>query len=460
MIGLMKSAFKGKEKRKEVVFRSFGEKNGGEGNLSPSSYHNCDFRGGVLRGGIGLKKCLNENGEHLAMSMTVSAGAPHAFFVTQNKDGAQANTTAIYLVGTDGYLYLRRDNGTSWQRILIGNNVEHCAMKNEGKAIYNFFCGAKTVHTTLDGIVFRTLFTEENVGGCVCNKRYFLLGKNGDLFYTAALDPLDTDTEDPNGAGRIYLPIQYGAPVGIKEYCGAVYIFFEKGICKLTVSANPRENVVKEIAYHGGNICLRGQAVTSNGVIFLASEGAYYLRNDRVERICEHLSIGPCATNKNCGVGYCEELVIFSYYKEKDGAQELCRLVLYADGKDGYFSEAYGALSGNEYAYVNGKFYCYAKDNVGIQHKNNPFFTSEEVDFATKKNKRLKTLLVKGEGSVSIGVKCGERECVYPLVFKNGIAKIKLREKGKSFSFHFYLNAGSLVSGMKIEYVTEGKYDD
>lgn len=456
MIGLVKNAFKGKEKRGEFIFHSFGEKEYGKGNLFPASYHNCDFRGGVIRGGIGLKKYLNENGEHLAMSMTVNAGAPHTFFVTLNKDGVQANTTGIYLVGTDGYLHLRRDDGSPWKRISIGNNVEHCAMRNEKKAVYNFFCGAKTVYSTQDGAVFKNMFTIENVGGCVCNKRYFLLSKSGDLHYTAVLDPHSTDIVDLNGVGRIYLPIKYGAPTGIKEYCGAVYIFFKKGICKLTVSANPMENVMKEIAYHGGDICLRGQAVTSDGIIFLANEGAYYLRNDRVERICEHLSIGPCATNKNCGVGYCDDLVIFSYYRDKDGTAENCRLVLYADGKDGYFSESYGALSGNEYTYIGGRFYCYAKDNVGIQHGKSCFFASEEVAFATEKSKRLKTLLLKGEGSVTVGVKCGERERKYPLVFKNGVAKIKAREKGKSFSFNFYLDAGSLVSGMKIEYVTEG----
>ena len=454
MVGLFKDFLKGKEKKGKGVFSSFGEKENKEENCTPASYKNCDCRGGILRGGIGLRKCLDENGAHLAMGMSVNSAVPHVFFVTLNEDGAQVNTQAVYLVGVDGYLYKRLDNGNPWQRVYIGNNVVHCAMKSENRVIYNFFCGDRLVYATVNGSDFTSITTVDNVGACVCKKRCFILTKNGEILYTAALNPFEVNTADPDGVGTIYLPVKYGKPTGVKEYKGKVYIFFERGICKLSVSAKATENTIEEIGYHGGKICLRGQAVTSEGILFLASEGAYYLRNDRVERVCEHLPIGPCAVNTICTVGYCDDLVIFSYQKE--GKTATRRLVLYADGKDGYFTEEYGFLGGSEYTYVNGKFYTYAKDCVDVQRKQQPSFSSGEISFGNLKRKQLKWLTLKGEGCVTVGVQCGEKERRYPLVFQNGVARRRLLDKGRAFVFHFYLDADSLVSGAEIEYVTGG----
>lgn len=454
MIGLFKEGLKGKEEKKQAVFSSFGEKESKEGNLSPASYKNCDCQGGSLRGGIGLRKCLDENGGHLSMGMSVNSAVPHAFFVTLNEDGMQGNTQAVYLVGVDGYLYKRLDNGNPWQRVYVGNNVVHCAMKGENRVIYNFFCGDRLVYATVNGSDFKSITTVENVGACVCKKRCFILTKNGELLYTAALDPFEVDTTDPDGVGTIYLPVKYGKPTGVKEYEGKVYVFFEKGICRLSVSAKATENTIEEIGYHGGNICLRGQAAAREGIFFLASEGLYYLHNDRVEKACEHLPIGPCAVEGVCSVGYCDDLVIFSY--QKKGKSEAKRLVVYGDGKDGYFTDSYGWLSGSEYTYVNGKFYTYAKDCVDIQRKQQPSFSSEQLSFGSAKRKHLKRLSLKGEGSVTVGVQCGERERKYPLVFQDGVASTRLLDKGKSFALHFYLDAGSLVSGVEVEYVTGG----
>jgi hypothetical protein len=75
---------------------------------------------------------------------------------------------------------------------------------------------------------------------------------------------------------------------------------------------------------------------------------------------------------------------------------------LYDDGKSGYFTEEYGSLSGNEYTYLNGKFYLFAKDNEEIIRKKQPSFSSKEIALESSKNKRLKRLLLKGEGSVTL----------------------------------------------------------
>ena len=129
---------------------------------------------------------------------------------------------------------------------------------------------------------------------------------------------------------------------------------------------------------------------------------------------------------------------------------------MYADGKDGYFTEEYGFLGGSEYTYVNGKFYTYAKDCVDVQRKQQPSFSSGGISFGNLKRKQLKWLTLKGEGCVTVGVQCAEKERRYPLVFQNGVARTRLLDKGRAFVFHFYLDADSLVSGAEIEYVTGG----
>ena len=57
---------------------------------------------------------------------------------------------------------------------------------------------------------------------------------------------------------------------------------------------------------------------------------------------------------------------------------------------------------------------------------------------------------------MTVTVKSEGKERSYPLVFENGVAKTKLREKGKIFSFTFNVDEGSSVTSMDIEYVTEG----
>ena len=450
-----KNSFNGKENRKTAVFHSFGEEGKDAKNLRPYAYENCDCRGGKLRGGIGLKKVQDSSGNDVTVKINGGA-AMHTFLVTLNQDGV-TDSSAIYVVNMDGYLCLRNaSTGVVTQKTLVGGHAEHFALKAENKAIYNIFCGEKSAVGTLDGEAFRSIFNKTNVGGCLCGKRFLLLTPNGELHYTAALAPYETENTDPNGKGVIYLPANYGAPVGIKAYGGSAYIFFERGICKLTLSATASEHTLKEIPYQGGNICIRAQATMNAGILFLAREGVCYLRNDRVERICEHLPIGPCATDKISNVGYCEDVVMFSYYKEGADGVEVKRLALYGDGADGYFAEPYGPLGGNAFACMQGKIYRYAKDCAGVEHGKASVFTSEELYFGTDKKKNLKTLQVRGKGQVAVGVKYGDSEQTYPLTFENGVAKTKIFGRDEAFAFIFYLGSGALVESVEIGYVTEG----
>ena len=453
MIGLKKEPIKGRERKRMAFFYSFGEEEKTTRNLFPSVSENCDCRGGRLQGGIGLKKELDALGKELTVALGDAAPATQIFSVILNKDGL-ADNPAFYAMGINGFLYLRNGNAML-QKVFLGGNVEHFALKGEGKEIYNIFCGDQSVAATLDGDVFRNVFSEVNLGGCICGKRFLMLTSNGEIKYTAALAPFDLDEKNPNGRGRIYLPAAYGAPVGIKKFGDSAYIFFKKGICKLTLSATASEHSLQVIPYQGGTICLRAQVTAGDGIVFLACEGAYYLRNDRVERICEELPIAPCATNMVASVGRSDDVVMLSYYREGIDEVEGKRLVLYNDGKHGYFTSINGLLGGNEYVYSEGKIYRYQKACEGIAYPKMPFFTSEQIDFGLRGKKRLKRLTLKGKGKVRVVVQSAGGAHVYNLTFTNGVAVAKLFDKGETFTFTFYMEGGALLEGMEIAYTTE-----
>lgn len=445
-----------KEKWGREVFRSFGEKSDSSWNLRPRSYENCDCRQGVLRGGVGMKKCVTSAGEDMTISLSNDLAALNTFFASINSEGLQEDTTSIYILGLDGYLYMRTESGYGWQRISLGTYAFHCALRGENRAIYNFFGGPKGLFATHDGGVFRTISSEKIIGGCICGKRCVVLTSKGDIWYTAVLEPYDTDTQALDKKGVIYAPAACGAPLGIQAYGGNAYVFYEKKIFKVSLFPSEREHTCREIPYFGGTICLRGQATTSEGIIFLASEGIYYLRGDRVERICEYLPVGRCVPDKAVSVGYCDDLVLFAYHRQTPTGSEVKRIAVYSDGKDGYFAEVYAPLGGTQYTFFYGTVYRYVKDAEGTVHGKESSFTSEWLDFGINGKKRLKTLTVKGQGRIKVGVRCGERERIYALDLKEGERTARLFDKGKAFSFTFYLEPGAAVEEVEIRYLTEG----
>ena len=48
----------------------------------------------------------------------------------------------------------------------------------------------------------------------------------------------------------------------------------------------------------------------------------------------------------------------------------------------------------------------------------------------------------------------GEKENLYTLVFKDGVAKARLLDKGRNFVFTFYLDPQTAVKGMDVDYIT------
>lgn len=454
MLGLQKRAFKGRGGIKTVAFDAFGVGKKGASALNAYDSLNCTCRDGNIRGGVGVKPLTDGFGNKIPVTITVSNSA---VYITTTNTGAVPGGVQIYLLDVNGQLYLRNaSTNRAEKKIFLGPSVDYCAFKGENGSIYNLFCGTADVVMTTDGSSFTSKLWDGMRGACILGKRYVVAKYNGEIRYSAVLEPFAQSSADPDGSGILYLPMGYGEVVGMKEYGGEGYIFCEKGIFRLSVAADASEFILKNIPYNGGKICLRAMAVSTKGVVFLASEGAYCVNGDSVKRICEHVPIGLCETDWLCVTGYGEGFLMFDYMRKTTTGASSRRLVIDSDCEDAFFTDSYGALGENEYTLVVGQVGVFTKDQVNIRRGKTPYFTSVPLDFGTKKSKRLKALRVRGSGNVKVTVQCGEGTRSYSLNLADGEAQTRLTGKGKAVTLTFELQPCAVVEGVEIDYTVEG----
>ena len=453
MVGLRKKAVKASGGIKTLSYHAFGMGKTGVETLECYDSLNCSCKGGVLRGGVGVKPYKTITGEKVSVIVTVSNTT---VYLANSTTESGIDSIQIYLVGTDGYLYLRNPSTKrAEKKFFLGPSLSHCALKTEDKEIHNLFAGTADVAMTKDGTSFSSRLLDGSRGACILGKRYVLVRYNGEIHYSAVFSPFAKSSSDPDGSGTIYLPTGYGDVVGMQEYGGAAYIFCEKGIFRLTVSAQASAFTLKNIPYKGGNICLRSMAIAEKGVIFLASEGAYCVNGDSVKRICEYLPIGPCDARYLCSTGYGNGFILIDYKKKVSTGTEIKRVAIDADCEDAFFADEYGALGGNEYTLVMGQVGIFSKDEEQIRRGVNPYFTSKPLDLGTKKNKCLKALRLQGFGEIIVHVRCGDRERSYPLTFVDGQAQTRLMGKGRSVTLTFELKPWASVEGVEIDFTVE-----
>ncbi len=451
MLGLKKGAIKTSGGIKTASFHTFGIGKKGMGVLEAYDSLNCSCRDGKLRGGVGVKPYVDIYGNKISVIVTTSNAA--VYMATSN---AGTGSTQVFLLDKNGYLYLRNPATTKAEKkIFLGPSVDYCALKTEQGAINNLFTGTADVVLTMDGSSFNSKLWSGMRGGCILGNRYVVARYNGEIRYSAVFAPFAQNTSDPDGSGKIYLPAGYGEVVGIKEYGGAAYIFCERGIFRLTVSAKASDFTLKNVPYKGGNICLRSMAVSEKGVVFLASEGAYCVNGNYVKRICRHLPIGPCDTYELCATGYGNGFFMIDYAQKTENGGVSKRIVIDADCEDGFFTDAYGALGENEYTLVVGQVSVFTKDETSIRRGKTPYYTSVSLDFGTRKNKRLKTLRLRGSGMLTVTVRCGKTERSYTLTFENGEAQARLIGKGKEVTLSFQLEPWAVVEGVEMDYSVE-----
>ena len=455
MLGLKKEAIKVSGGGvKTYSFHTFGIKKRGAYVLEGRDALNCNCKDGRLKGGIGVKAYADSSGDKIPVSITQENAS--VFVTTSNTDASPTPKRQVYLVDQNGYLYWRNPStNKAEQKLFLGPGVDHCVLKTESGRIYNIFVGTADIAITKDGTSFTSQLLDGLRGGCIAGKRLITARYNGEIRYSKVFEPFAASSSDPDGSGIIYMPPGYGEVVGIKEYGGEVYVFCERGIFRMAVFAKASDFTLKNIPYNGGNICLRSMVVSGKGIVFLASDGAYCVNGDSVKRICEHLPIGPCDVHQLCATGYGNGFVMIDYARKMQTGAEGKRIVIDTDCEDGFFANAYGALGGNEYTHGLSEVCIFTQDDVNVRRGQTPYFTSVPLDFGTKKNKRLKTLRLQGDGQITVTIRCGDVEQSYSLSFIDGVAQTRLTGKGKAVTLTFQLHPWAVVEDVEIDYIVE-----
>lgn len=449
MFGLKKSCIHGKSRTEKAVFNGFGW---GNGQLRPAEQNNCDYLGGSLKRGIGLAPYMDEENDEMTYYGMPTAASAQVFTVVDRGE----RLPQAYLIDGDGFLYRRQENGGCVKKGYVGDRLRYDKLQGEDGVEYHLLTASEGVYATIDGEQLRAISEGETVrGGCVCGGRYFYVLEKGELRYSAPLKLYMEEDDDPTGGGVIYLPVNEGRVVGLQAFDGEAYVFMEKGIYRLSVSADARGFCLRKLVYAGGTPIIGSITATGRGVLFLTADGLYMAKGDSAKRFCAHLPIGVCDSEYACKVGSCEGLAIVEYREKLGGDKFVRRVVIDAEREDGYFTEAYAPLCEGGISAMSGKIYRFAKEGEGLLRGENPRFVSERLRFGTDKKKRLKKLRLKGVGEVLARVRCDGAVRNYSAVFAGGESAIRLTEKGKDFFVELYPKEGARVDCLEIEYSVE-----
>ncbi len=447
-MGEIKRFSSGQRKERKAVFNGFGYK---EGYLQPKESCNCDTRGGTLKWGVGLVLYKDMDGKTMSCKNVPTVIDSAAFKL--EKDGVVS--IEVYVIDADGYLYRRRSDGYCVKVDRMGKRLCHSVMKMENGEVYHFLSAANAVFYTKDGETLTKLASGTIRGSCICGMRFMYALKNGELHYLSPLAFSSSEGEGSNGSGVIYLPEGNGNVVGLREFGGSAYVFFEKGIYRLTPAADAREFTLTKVEFAGGTVCWGAMISTGKGVLFLATDGLYLVQDNRAEKVFKHIPIPLCDATYLCTVGRYEELFFLDFRAYEGEEVTLLRLALDMEKEDGYYLPVYGTLSEDGPAFLYGYFYTFAKDAQTIRRSTSPSYLGERLNFGTEKAKRLKKVRIKGEGNVDFCVQCGDAVGSYMLSMKDGFAESRLAERGEDFYFLLYPSKYARVDGIEVTYVVE-----
>ena len=438
------------KERTRTIALSFSLLGGGKDTLRAKNAQNCDCRGGKLKTALGWTQVLKESGapqvcevadldqvriirEYDEESKTYAErfcalNANGDFYTQETVDGAFTQ----FASGFEG-AGIERFAGTDsrYKLALIGENG--CAyIRDDG----NFDLAA------LEG----TAKT-----GCFFRHRMLIGMKPSTLVYSAPEDALDF-IDSLHDGGMLRFPNVGGSIVAVKSFEDKLYLFFEYGILRLNVSGTPTEFTVKELEYAGGKIFGRTVVVGSHGLYFLTADGLYRFDGEEVERLLDAFVLPPKEeTHLESAAAFSERILM--RYMTENGYKTL---VAYEDGKDSFYMDELPALSGEE----GGR--CLFTDENGVicslsDTGENGFesrFLGAETDLGIAGRKTLTNLRFEGKGSFSLTLKNGGRTFKREVEFQDGVAEVKLSERGERFAFDMLLKHGAEISAMTAEVKT------
>ncbi len=453
MIGEKKRVLKGNTLLRRVKFDGFSmrEENG---KLSFADGLNCDCKGGILRRGVGVAPYLDGDGNLFLVSY--ATGAYGVYPSAINEGEGEEDQPTWYFSGKNGYACrYNSDTGKIEKKKSLTGEIRYHSLKDNTGKIYHLISGGEEAHYSVDGDMYFQIFSGQIKDACVAGGRYFIASSGSKLYYGALYDPSNTAGGAEEG-GQLLLPTEFGDIRNLEEQKGYLYILCERAICRLLVKPRASEFLLERVAYDGGEICAGSAVRTGEGIAFLALDGAYLLRGEKTEKICEELRIRPAEGGSVCRKGFADGLVLIEYEQLlKSETKEKRRVALYADGSGGFFTDDYGDLGGREFTLISGFMHRFARDSYLTIYSRTPVFKTGELDFGSEKIKTFKKLRLTGRGRVRVQVTCDGSTREYTLSFEKGIAQTRLLGKGRSIALEIALIEVAEVYSVEVDYLSE-----
>ncbi len=441
MLGMQKSFIDGKNGRRRVKFKKFLLQGEGEENaLLAKSSLNCDCRDGKLRSGVGFAP-------HYIGNRPVVADMGEMKIIGTYTVPLHSGDSIAVFVGEDGYLYIRNSYNQGIKKVYIGENPSYHVMRIQSVGTYHLFVGGSGAYYTTNGNTYVSVGAGTLCGGCAAGKRFFILYKDGDLCYSAPFSPSQWEGESHQG-GKLYLPVEGGQPTAIAAYGSSVYIFTERIVYRLKVKAKASDFELEQLFYEGGVISPCSAIKLGAGVFFLAEDGVYRIKGDKIERLCKEIPIHP-TRGRAVRVGFCGDALLAQYLDEYDKEEK--RLVVHTDGSGGYFIDCFGTLGGSDCFFEGELAYRFEWNTLRGGYYTYPHFETGWQMLGSAKPKILKALTFHGKGTVLVRLYNGSLTRDYTLSI-DGEQTIRVQEKGIAFAFRFMPRNGGELESMTVEY--------
>ena len=430
---------------------------------------NCTCADGSIRGGIGYKRLLDENGNAMR---TLAKNNLRAVYILESWLKDQGEKKYYFLLADDGLLYeysAEYDGYVGKASFGAGEKVgivAATACDGETKLLIS---GKGGTFVADAGTWYRL---EESTAGngcgalCFYQNRIFVGETPCKILYSDPETPWDfTPTYDEGG--YVLLPMDKGKMVGAVAYGGSVYFFFERGITALKPDGLARNFKLSDVAYAGGEIFAGSMGVCGNYLFFLSENGICRFDGKRVENVGDFLHVYP-----ERGGQVCDHANVGGYfvlrYRERDGIV-FRTVALRADGQDGYEMSEYAGLNECDRLPLCAvdNYFCVLTQNGDLPAGEKRAFTSALVDFGdcvsgfslgfgrkggyVGKMKSLKTVTLYGGGCFTFEVYDGSSWHTWEIEDLPQKLTLNVGVRSEAFRFRFILDKDAHVDGMILQ---------
>ncbi len=449
-LGLKKQNLKDKSRIKKQVYSRFSlwRKENSANTLLATESSYCDCCNGYVQSGFGKSPYTNELGKTISIPQTANVAW---LYPMKNKNEKGEYTERMSFMTESGEWYLYNNDEESFKiKAVFGENVLPLLTLDRDLEAKTVFVGERGVafYSEESGLVTSSI-TDAIPAACVAKDRLFVAIPPFGIRYSKVLE-VSEFSQTIEDSGTLQLPMGTGKIVDLVSFSEQVYVFFERGIARLSPAGTAKEFRVEKLEYGGGKIVAGTAGACGEKMLFFAEDGVYSFDGTHAKKICENMPIYPVCGEQVCNHGYLSGKY-FVRYTDKDGEKKT--VVIDPKQESGYFLPDLKGLTAcfGELLFVSDGIIQRVQVGEELFDDEICQFTSVGVGFGIHGRKRIRSVTIEGEGEARFGVYDGQNWREWDLRFENGVASVKNAGFGERFSFRFILNGTSVVKKMTVE---------